>query len=300
MSLRSLFRFLTDHWVLDRLDRVAVGMGWAVWEGCGVTEHQTSVTRTSQLVRSCLHIFGGKWQNYRMCGRIYTPASAEIERAWKIDRGNSNPFAEKYNVAPQQGNPNNFVPVVRQTDDGGFELVRMQWWLLPFWSKEPKVKYSTFNARVETVVKAASFREPLKKRRCLIPVMGWYEWQELPGGNLPWFLHGSDNKILAVAGLWDRWQGKEEHGGEIIESCTIVVGPANEKFNPIHDRMPFCLDEKRAHTWLDRGLTEADKVMEILQPNPDDSITFHRVGKRVSNARNQGADLIDPVVDATT
>lgn len=237
------------------------------------------------------------WQNPPMCGRIYTPDSAAIERAWKVGRGNNDPFPAKYNVAPQQGNPNNYIPVVRQTEDAGFELLRMQWWLLPFWSKEPRVKYSTFNARVETVVKAPSFREPLRKRRCLIPAMGWYEWQELQTGNLPWFLHGSDGKILALAGLWERWEGKEAYGGEIIESCTIIVGPANGKFMPIHDRMPFALDEARAHQWLDRGLTVTDKVMEILQPNPDDSIAFHRVGTRVSNARNQGADLIEAVAE---
>jgi len=233
-----------------------------------------------------------------MCGRIYTPDSAAIEREWQVGRGNSNPFTARYNVAPQQGNANNYIPVVRATEDGGFELLRAQWWLLPFWSKEPRVKYSTFNARVETVASAASFREPFRKRRCLIPAMGWYEWQELPSGNLPWFLHGAQGKILALAGLWERWQGKQAHGGEIIESCTIIVGPANDRFKPIHDRMPYALDEARAHQWLDGGLTDAAKVMKILRPNPDDAIDFHRVSTRVSNARNQAADLIDPVETA--
>lgn len=230
-----------------------------------------------------------------MCGRVYTPDSAAIERAWRIGSQHGNPFDAKYNVAPQQGNPANYVPVVRQTQDGGYELLRMQWWLLPFWSKAPRIKYSTFNARVETVATAASFREPFRKRRCLIPAMGWYEWQELPGGNLPWFLHGADGKILALAGLWERWEGKEAHAGEIIESCSIVVGPANEKFGAIHDRMPFALDSARAHQWLDPGLTDGERVMDLLQPNPDDSIAFRRVSARVSNARNQGADLIDAV-----
>lgn len=227
-----------------------------------------------------------------MCGRYVSPEQAAIERQWHIGRHNqpdlSEPFAARYNVAPQQGNSANYVPAVRKTEDDDLELVRLQWWLLPFWSKEPRIKYSTFNARVETVAKAASFRDPLKRRRCIIPALGWYEWQELPSGNLPWYLHGAKEELLAFAGLWDRWEG----GAEVVESCSVVVGPANKAFEKIHDRMPFVLSNERAEQWLDRGLTDADKVMELLQPNPDDAITFHRVSTRVSNARNQGAELI--------
>ncbi len=229
-----------------------------------------------------------------MCGRYVSPEQAAIERFWHIGRSSPNPFAARYNVAPQQGNPANYIPVVRQAEDGALELARLQWWLLPSWSKEPRIKYSTFNARVETVAKAASFREPLKRRRCIIPAMGWYEWQELPSGNLPWYLHGAGGELLPFAGLWDMWQD----GEDVIESCTIIVGPANEAFGKIHDRMPFVLPADRAERWLDRTLTDAGKAMELLQPNPDDAIAFHRVSTRVSNARNQGAELIDQLSDA--
>ena len=230
-----------------------------------------------------------------MCGRYVSPEQAAIERQWHIGRDNQpklgEPFAARYNVAPQQGNPANYVPAVRQAEDGGLELVRLQWWLLPFWSKEPRIKYATFNARVETVAKAASFREPLKRRRCIIPALGWYEWQELPPGKLPWYLHGADGELLAFAGLWDRWEGATG----AIESCSIIVGPANAAFGKIHDRMPFVLSAERADRWLDRKLTDAGSAMELLQPNPEDAIAFHRVSARVSNARNQGADLIEAV-----
>ena len=171
-----------------------------------------------------------------MCGRYVSPDQAAIERQWHIGRHNPpklfDPFPARYNVAPQRGNPANYIPVVRQAEDGALELALLQWWLLPFWSKEPRIKYSTFNARVETVAKAASFREPLKRRRCIIPALGWYEWQELPTGNLPWYLHGAKGEVLAFAGLWDRW----ESGAEVIESCSIIVGPANKVFANIHDR----------------------------------------------------------------
>jgi putative SOS response-associated peptidase YedK len=230
-----------------------------------------------------------------MCGRYVSPEQAAIERQWHIGRHNQpslpEPFAARYNVAPQQGNPANYVPVVRQAEGGDLELVRLQWWLLPYWSKESRIKFTTFNARVETVAKAASFREPLKRRRCIVPAMGWYEWQELPSGNLPWYLHDAGGELLAFAGLWDRWQG----GAEVIESCSIIVGPANATFGKIHDRMPFVLPQDRAVQWLDRKLTDAGTAMELLQPNRDDAIAFHRVSTRVSNARNEAADLINAV-----
>ena len=230
-----------------------------------------------------------------MCGRYVSPEQAAIERQWHIGRHNqpnlSQAFAARYNVAPQQGNPSNYIPVVRQAEDGDLELVRLQWWLLPSWSKEARIKYSTFNARVETVAKAASFRDSLKRRRCLIPALGWYERQELRSGNLPWYLHSAKGELLAFAGLWDRWQSADE----VIESCSIVVGPANSAFGKIHDRMPFVLPPDRAEVWLDHKLTDAGKAMELLLPNPDGAIAFHRVSTRVSNARNQGAELIDAV-----
>ena len=95
-----------------------------------------------------------------MCGRYVTPEQAAIERRWQIGRSGGNPFRQRFNVAPQQGNPANHVPVIRraQTAQGGIELIPMQWWLLPRWSKEVRIKYSTFNARVESVATAASFR----------------------------------------------------------------------------------------------------------------------------------------------
>ena len=236
-----------------------------------------------------------------MCGRFVSPDQAAIERAWHIGRHNNrDPFARRYNVAPQQGNPANFIPVIREAEDGELELAALQWWLLPFWSKEPRIKYSTFNARVESVASAPSFREPLKRRRCIIPAIGWYEWQELPTGNLPWYLHAANDKLLNFAGLWDRWERPGEHGGdgEVVESCSIIVGPANAAFNPIHDRMPFALDRAAAGRWLDRGLRDSAAALALLQPNPDDAIAWHRVDRRVSNARNQGEALIRPLDDS--
>jgi putative SOS response-associated peptidase YedK len=230
-----------------------------------------------------------------MCGRYVTPDQAAAERAWHIGGRNRSPLADiftsHYNVAPQQGNPERYIPVIRNREDGTAEAVKVQWWLLPFWSKEPRIKYSTFNARVETVAKAASFRDPFKRRRCLIPAAGWYEWQELPGGKQPWFIHPADGEAAMLAGLWDRW----EKDGQAIESCSIVIGAANKAVSAFHDRMPFVLTPDRYDPWLDRAVTDPDHVLKLLQPVPDDALAFHRVSTRVSSARNEGPELIEAI-----
>jgi putative SOS response-associated peptidase YedK len=230
-----------------------------------------------------------------MCGRYVSPDQAAVERAWNVGRHNSNPlariFALRYNVAPQQGNPLRYVPIIREREDGTAEAVAVQWWLLPFWSKEPRIKYSTFNARVESVTTAASFREPFKRRRCLVPAAGWYEWQETPAGKQPWYIHPAHPEAAMLAGVWDSW----ERDGQVIESCAIIVGPANQAIASFHDRMPYVMTPDRFDAWLDRKSTSAAQVMELLQPVPDDALAFHRVSTRVSNARNDGAELIAPV-----
>lgn len=226
-----------------------------------------------------------------MCGRIYTPSEAAIERFWRLNRANSNPFPKRFNVAPQQGRPDKYIPAIRAGQDDQPEFVMLQWWLLPFWSKQPTIKYTTFNARIETVASAPSFREPFRKRRCLIPVLGWYEWKELPTGNLPWFFHPANGEIVHLAGLWDSWKGEDQ----VIESCSIVIGPANRVIEPIHDRNPFVILPDRFDAWLDPKFTDPKKVLELLQPFPEESIKFHRVSTKVNNARNEVEELTAPI-----
>jgi len=231
-----------------------------------------------------------------MCGRYVAPDEADIENFWHIGRSNwRSPFENvrhaRFNVAPQQGNPRNYIPVIRADADGTLELTDMQWWLLPFWSKEPRIKYSTFNARMESVATSSSFREPFKRRRCLIPARGWYEWQQLPSGKQPWYFQSTDGGLLAFAGLWDHW----EKDGQIIESCTVIVGEPNAAVRQIHDRMPFLIPSDRQAAWLACDLTDQAKIQELLQPAAENAISFHRVSTRVSNARIDGPDLIEPL-----
>jgi putative SOS response-associated peptidase YedK len=241
-----------------------------------------------------------------MCGRyaLYGPKS--VSRAEKdaladgehrliqrfIDRYLEG-FPPRYNIAPQQGNPANYVPVLRMGADGQPEIVPMQWWLLPHWSKQPRVRYTSFIARVEGVAEAASFRVPFRRRRCLIPATGWYEWQELPTGNLPWFVYPRDGETALLAGVWDRWEGD----GKVVESCSIITGEANATISRFHDRMPFPLPAANQDAWLDPTLTDANAARELLQPVPAEAVAAHRVDKRVNNARNTGPALVEPLTE---
>jgi putative SOS response-associated peptidase YedK len=228
-----------------------------------------------------------------MCGRFVPPNEAEIEAFWHIGRKNvRNPFrGDRFNVAPQQGNPRGHIPVIRADKDGTLELTDMQWWLLPFWSKEPRIKYTTFNARIESVAASSSFREPFKRRRCLIPARGWYEWQTLPAGKQAWFFRPAETPLLAFAGLWDHWQKDDL----VIESCTIIVGEPNAAVRPIHDRMPLLMPMDRQAAWLSPGLTDPEEVRGLLQPAPENAVAFHRVSARVGNVANDGPELMEEI-----
>jgi putative SOS response-associated peptidase YedK len=231
-----------------------------------------------------------------VCGRYVTPNQAAIERHYHLGRGQNNPypedsyFTERYNVTPQQGNPAAYVPVIRHGAAGESELVTMQWWLLPYWSKEPRIKFSTFNARTDKVSSAASYRVPFRKRRCLIPALGWFEWQTTPAGKMKWWLHKPDRGVLSFAGLWDRWH----RGDEVIESCTIIVGEANSAMTHVHDRMPVIIQPEDEAFWLDTSIDAVAALEAVLKPPPDDLITAHPV-RSDKRPRDADATLIDPL-----
>lgn len=231
-----------------------------------------------------------------MCGRYVSPSQAAIERHYHLGRGQNNPypadssFAERYNVTPQQGNPAAYVPVIRCAADGSPEQVTMQWWLLPHWSKESRVNFSTFNARTDKVSSAASYRVPFRKRRCLIPALGWFEWQATPQGKVKWWLHRQDRGIVSFAGLWDRWH----RGDEVIESCAIIVGEANQSLRHVHDRMPVIIAPEDEAFWLDTKIDAVPALEALLLPPPEDAITAHKV-RSDKRPRDDDATLIDPV-----
>ena len=225
-----------------------------------------------------------------MCGR-YTEGRHRPEKAAKalrdlIERKWPD-LAPRYNVAPGTR-----IPVIRATAEGRAELTELKWGLLPYWSKEPRIAFNTINAMAETVETKASYRVPFRKRRCLIPADGWYEWQPLKSGKQKWWFHLADDSDFCFAGLWDRWH----HGDEIIETCSIIVTDAADSIKHVHDRMPAIIDPADYRFWVDPGIDDVPALKKLLKP-----ATASLEARPVANPkhpRDDDATLIEPIATA--
>ena len=194
-----------------------------------------------------------------MCGRynLITDAQALVD-FFAIEQTlfDASAVLPRYNIAPSQE-----VPIVRDTGNGR-ELTLARWGLVPHWSKEEKPKYSTINARAETVPEKPTYREAFKRKRCLIPATGFYEWAHRGGHKIPHHIRVSEGSLFAFAGLWDHW-AKE---GTDFDSCSIIVTQANSIMQPIHDRMPVILNEAQYNTWLNVGHFNRSQLESLLVP----------------------------------
>lgn len=217
-----------------------------------------------------------------MCGRFtYKLTWEELVRLYRLtlDQPPRNTQA-RYNVCPTDP----IDTIVER--DGQRELVSMRWGLVPrWWSKAIKdVKMATFNARAETVETKPFFRDAFKRTRCLIPVSGYYEWQDMPGGKQPWYFTARDGSpALTIAGLWDEWKNRET--GERLKSCTMIITEPNGFVAEVHDRMPVLLAEKQFEPWLN-----GEAGMEYLKPAPNDFLQRWPVSKRVNSSRANAED----------
>lgn len=218
-----------------------------------------------------------------MCGRYsnLTPTEA-MRRIYQTVIGLPN-VPPGYNCAPSQS-----LPVVRLAPEGR-ELVLMRWGLVPAWSSGPdQMKFSTINARAETVADKPAFRAAFRSRRCLVPADGFYEWRTEGKRKRPYRFTLTDGRPFAFAGLWDRWHGKN---GETLESFTIIVTDANPLVRPIHDRMPVILPPAAWPRWLDPAQPAPG---DLLTPYPADDMAATAVSSRVNNVRNNDAACLEP------
>jgi putative SOS response-associated peptidase YedK len=174
-----------------------------------------------------------------MCGRYRrTTQEEELARLYHIPIPKQTDLPISYNIAPsQQVLTIRFNPETRQRS-----LNALQWGLIPSWAIGPKIAYKTVNARVETIDTAPSYREAFNKRRCLIPADGFYEWQKVVGGKIPYSIGMRDDAPFVFAGLWEGW--KDPATQVWLRTCTIITGEPNELVAQIHSRMPVILAEE--------------------------------------------------------
>jgi putative SOS response-associated peptidase YedK len=226
-----------------------------------------------------------------VCGRYVSPDEASIEREFNLVHMEWN-FPPSFNVAPTEE-----VPVVR-VRKGERQGLRLRWGLIPYFAQGIPPKYSTINARIETVQTAASYRGPWARgQRCLVVARGFYEWQTQADGKsrVPYYIHLNDQDIFAFAGLWD---SSRTDAGAWIESCVHITLPANRLLGEIHNskqRMPAILAREDREAWLSGSPEEA---WATLKPYPDEHMVAWPVSTRVNKPDNDEPELIEPLKSA--
>jgi len=199
---------------------------------------------------------------------------------------------DNYNAAPTEK-----IPVVRIVPSGlphagEPELVPMRWWLTPYWAKEMTTKYSMFNAKSETAATSPAFREPFRKRRCVVPVTGFYEWCRDVEPKLPYLIKASKHGGLLLAGLWDRWVNAETQ--EEVLSFTILTAPAHPDFAFVHNRQPVMLSIAEARKWLEPDIPTTE-MTDLFGARLPMALDLLPVSAYVNNARNKGPQAAEPV-----
>ena len=189
-----------------------------------------------------------------------------------------------YNITP-----GNYLPVVVKNSPNQVEL--MKWGLVPHWSKEPRVKYSTINARAENITSSSVYREPFRTKRCLIPANGFFEWKQTASGKVPYFIHLKHEPMFAFAGLYDIWTDAE---GKEFKSFSIITTTPNEIMQPIHNRMPVILPKEHEEVWLTPEETNTAKLLTFLQPYPSNQMEAYTVSTEVNRPMNDNAEVIKP------
>jgi len=224
-----------------------------------------------------------------MCGRYsITSPGQVIAEVFGVDEPVE--LTPHYNVCPGQD-----VPVVRARHGAGDRtLGLLRWGLVPWFVKQPGPAARLINARAESAATSPAFREALRRRRCLLPADGFYEWQASAvrrGPKQPFFVRRADQRPIALAGLWERWKGAD---GTRIESCTVLTTTPNERLRVVHDRMPVILAEDAWSLWLDREVQEVERVRPLLVPSPADDLLVTPVTTWVNDPKHDDARCVAP------
>lgn len=232
-----------------------------------------------------------------MCGRFAITLPPEAVRAYfgYVEQPN---FPPRANIAPTQP-----VPIVRAERDADGEIRRhfrlLRWGFLPGFVKDPKDYPLVINARAETAPDKASFRNALRRRRCLFVADGFYEWRRTPGPRkkgapppTPFLIRRSDRMPLAFAGLWENWMGPN---GEEVETGCILTTDANGVMSAIHDRMPVILEREAFAQWLSLDERDEGEALRLMRPAADDVLDMCEIGPAVNKVANDGLWIQDPV-----
>jgi putative SOS response-associated peptidase YedK len=226
-----------------------------------------------------------------MCGRysFFLPPDA-IREIFRVITGLN--LQPRYNIAPTQE-----AAVIGRDESGDRALKMYRWGLVPRWSKELPKTAPMINARAEGIAEKPAFRDAFRKRRCLVPADGFYEWvkDKSSGDKRPWRILAADRPAFAFAGVWEAWRDPAA-GAEApwLRSFAIVTTAANAAIAPIHDRMPVILKQEDEDDWL-APETPPERLQALLTAYPAELTRHYRVDARVNSVRNDDADCIKPL-----
>ncbi len=220
-----------------------------------------------------------------MCGRYTRDAlPGDIEEAFWVIQGPTVWPGPSWNVAPMQD-----APIVGLAE--GRRVARVhRWGLLPSWA-DPSASARAINARAETVARLPTFRAAFARRRCLIPATGFYEWQRVGKGKVPYLLHPTDQALFAFAGLWE---ARRQSDGSALRTYAVITTEPNAVAARVHDRMPVILPRDAWDAWLDPA-TPAEELQALLVPYPAERTEAYAVDPRVGSPANNDPHLVEPV-----
>ena len=222
-----------------------------------------------------------------MCGRftLRTPANLIIEQFdAQLGLELQKTIRPRYNVAPTQ-----LFPVLRGPER---QVEAMRWGLVPYWSKDPKGGARMINARSETVATKPAFRAAFKKRRCLVPADGYFEWVKVAKQKQPYWIRMKNEQPFLMAGLWESWRSKENNDEASLETFTILTTSSNSLTTDIHDRMPVILYPNDYETWLNPEIDTADKLEYLFEPHDASAMKVDAVSDRVNSVRNDDEQCV--------
>jgi putative SOS response-associated peptidase YedK len=247
-----------------------------------------------------------------MCGRYASSRRPEdLVEEFEIEENRvAAPLAPDYNVAPTKEVYAVVERPPRAPDDGPAEPAARQlrvvrWGLVPSWAKDPSIGNRMINARMETVAEKPAYKRAFAKRRCLLPADGYFEWypteQLTVAGRprkQPFFIRPADGGVLAMAGLYEIWRDPtraEDDPERFRWTCTVLTTQAEDAVGHIHDRMPLAVERDRWDAWLDPAVADRDDLLGLLVPAAPGRLEAYPVSTAVSNVRNNGPQLIEPI-----
>lgn len=250
-----------------------------------------------------------------MCGRyVNSHSRTELVQAFGIDDRYADPeLPADFNVAPTKQSPVVLSRTPRDAEDRDHAapekmLRNLVWGLVPSWARDPKVGSRMINARAETVAEKPAFRAAFARRRLIVPISGFYEWfptQQVGRGGKPvkqpFFIHPrGEDKPLPLAGLYEFWRDPGKTSGDPgawLSTFTIITTTATDDVGHIHDRMPMIVPDEHWADWLDPGNNDPADIMPLMSAPPSGSLDIYAVSTLVSNVRNNGPELIEPLAE---